>query len=113
MVATTIKQAQTFTNIMQMLVIPMLFLSGALYPIAELPTWLGLLSKLNPLTYAVDPMRRLVFHYLDVSPAAVHTLSPGVTWWGWRLTVGVEVVMVAVLGVAVIALANLKFTRTE
>jgi ABC-2 type transport system permease protein len=113
MVATTIKQAQTFTNIMQMLVIPMLFLSGALYPIAELPTWLAVLSKVNPLTYAVDPMRRLVFHHLDVSPAAVHTLSPGVTWWGWRLPVGVEVAMVIVMGAAVIAIANVKFSRTE
>ncbi len=113
MVATSIKQAQTFTNVMQMLVIPMLFLSGALYPIAQLPTWLGVLSKVNPMTYAVDPMRRLVFHYLDVPPAAVHTLSPGVTWWGWRLPVGVEVAMVVALGIAVITIANLRFTRTE
>ena len=40
MVATTIKQAQTFTSVMQMLVFPMIFLSGALYPVSGLPSWL-------------------------------------------------------------------------
>lgn len=113
MVATTIKQAQTFTNIMQMLVIPMLFLSGALYPISGLPTWLGVLSRLNPLTYAVDPMRRIVFERLDVSAAARHALAPGVTWWGWRVPMPLEVAMVLALGLAAIAVANAKFARPD
>jgi ABC-2 type transport system permease protein len=113
MVATTIKQAQTFTNVMQMLVIPMLFLSGALYPIANLPTWLGVLSRLNPLTYAVDPMRRLVFDRLDVSASARHALTPGVTWWGWRLPVLLEIAMVLMIGVAAIFVANAKFARPD
>jgi ABC-2 type transport system permease protein len=112
-VATTIKQAQTFTNVMQMLVIPMIFTSGALYPISGLPTWLGLLSRLNPLTYAVDPMRRLVFDHLDVSSGAIGTLAPGVTWWGWHVPVGVEVLMLLVMGGALIAVSVFKFTRTE
>jgi ABC-2 type transport system permease protein len=98
---------------MQMLVIPMIFTSGALYPISGLPTWLGLLSRLNPLTYAVDPMRRLVFDHLDVSSGAIGTLAPGVTWWGWHVPVGVEVLMLLVMGGALIAVSVFKFTRTE
>jgi ABC-2 type transport system permease protein len=113
MVATTIKQAQTFTNVMQMLVIPMLFLSGALYPISGLPTWLGVLSKLNPLTYTVDPMRRIVFSHLHVSAAARHTLAPGVTWWGWHVPVPLEAAMVLAIGLAAIGLAVVRFARTE
>lgn len=35
-----------------LLVFPTIFLSGALYPISGLPTWLGVLNRLNPLTYA-------------------------------------------------------------
>jgi ABC-2 type transport system permease protein len=113
MVAITIKQARTFTSVVQLFVIPMIFLSGALYPVSDLPTWLGVLNGLNPLTYAVDPMRRLVFDHLDVSEAARQRLAPGVTWWGWRLPSFVEVAFVLVLGLALLSIAIFKFTRTE
>jgi hypothetical protein len=43
-VAATIKQEQTFTNVVQLMVIPLLF-PGAMYPISGLPTWLGVLSR--------------------------------------------------------------------
>ena len=113
MVATTIRQAQTFTSVMQVLVFPTVFLSGAMYPVSGLPTWLGVLNRLNPLTYAVDPMRRLVFDHLDISDAARHTLAPGVTWWGWRVPTLVEAGMVLALGLAMLAIAVFRFTRTE
>jgi ABC-2 type transport system permease protein len=113
MVAITIKQARTFTAVVQLFVIPMIFLSGALYPVSDLPTWLGVLNRLNPLTYAVDPMRRLVFNHLDISEAARQRLAPGVTWWGWRLPSFVEVGFVLVLGLAPLSVAIFRFTRTE
>ena len=113
MVAITIKQARTFTSVVQLLVIPMIFLSGALYPVSGLPTWLGVLNRLNPLTYAVDPMRRLVFNHLDISEVARQRLAPGVTWWGWRLPALVEVGFVLALGLAMLAIAIFRFTRTE
>ena len=113
MVATSIKRAQTFTSVVQMLVMPMIFLSGALYPVAGLPTWLGVLNRVNPLTYAVDPIRRLVFNHLDISEAARHTLEPGVTWFGWRVPSLLEVGIVLALGLAMMAVAILQFTRTE
>ena len=113
MVAISIKQARTFTSVVQMLVIPMIFLSGALYPISDLPTWLGVLNRLNPLTYAVDPMRRLVFDRLDASESARHTLAPGVTWWGWPVPAFMEVGIVLALGLAMLGVAIVRFTRTE
>jgi hypothetical protein len=70
MVAVTIKQARTFTSVVQMLVFPMIFLSGALYPVSDLPAWLAVLNRVNPLTYAVDVLRRLVFGHLDVAESA-------------------------------------------
>ncbi len=113
MVAICIKQARTFTSVMQLFVLPMMFLSGALYPVAELPDWLRLLNRLNPLTYVVDPTRRLVFDRLDISEAARHRLAPGVTWWGWRVPSFVEVGIVLALGLAMLAVAIFRFTRTE
>ena len=70
MVAVRIKQMQAFMGVMQMIVMPMFFISGALFPVAGLPAWLAVLNRLDPLTYAVDPMRRLVFNHLDISAAA-------------------------------------------
>ncbi len=113
MVAVRVKQIQTFTTVMQMLVMPLFFLSGALYPVAGLPAWLRVLTRLNPLTYAVDAMRRLVFDHLDASAAARQRLDPGVTWLGWRVPTLVEVGIVLALGLATMAVAIVQFTRTE
>jgi ABC-2 type transport system permease protein len=113
MVSVRIRQLQSFTAVMQMLVMPMFFLSGALYPVAGLPTWLEVLNRLNPLTYAVDPMRRLVFAHLDLSDAARSTLDTGVTWFGWRVPTVLELGVVLALGVAMIGVAIWQFSRTE
>jgi ABC-2 type transport system permease protein len=113
LVAVSIKQAQTFTSVMQLFVMPMFFLSGALFPVSGLPAWLGVLNRIDPLTYAVDPMRRLVFDRLDVSEAARRTLDTGVTWFGWRVPTLLEVAMVLVLGLACMGLAIWRFSRTE
>lgn len=113
MVATTVKQAQSFNSVMQLLVFPTVFLSGAMYPVSGLPSWLAVLNRINPLTYAVDPMRRLVFDHLDISASARDTLAPGVTWWGWTVPTALELALVLVLGVAMTAVAIAKFTRTE
>ncbi len=113
LVAVTIKQAQTFTSVMQMFVMPMFFVSGAFYPVSGLPTWLGFLNRIDPLTYAIDPMRRLVFGHLDVSASARRTLDPGVTWWGWHLPALFEAGMVLLLGLVLLALAIRRFSRAE
>jgi ABC-2 type transport system permease protein len=113
LVAVSIRQAQTFTGVMQMLVMPMFFVSGAFYPVSGLPTWLGFLNRIDPLTYAVDPMRRLVFDHLDSSDSARQALDPGVSWWGWQLPVLVEVGMVLLLGLVLLALAIRRFGRTD
>jgi ABC-2 type transport system permease protein len=113
MVAARIKQMQSFMGVMQMIVMPMFFLSGALYPVSGLPRWLEVLNRLDPLTYAVDPMRRLVFAHLDVSVAAQHTLAPGVTWWSWRLPSLFEAAVVLVLGLIMLGVAIAEFSATD
>jgi ABC-2 type transport system permease protein len=113
LVAVTIKQAQSFTWVMQMVVFPMFFLSGALYPVAGLPAWLEVLNRINPLTYAVDPMRHLVFAHLDVADTARRTLDTGVTWFGRRVPSLLEVGVVLLLGLAMLGAAVWQFSRTE
>ncbi len=109
MVAARIKQMQAFFGVMQMVVMPMFFLSGALFPVSGLPGWLTVLNRIDPLTYAVDPMRRLIFNHLTISPAARHALDPGVTWWGWHVPSLLEAGVVLVLGLAMLAVAIWEF----
>jgi ABC-2 type transport system permease protein len=113
MIAIRIKQMQSFMAVMQMIITPMFFLAGALFPPSGLPGWLTVLNRLDPVTYAVDPMRRLVFAHLTIPPAARQALDPGVTWWGWRVPSWLEVAMVAFLGLAMLGVAIWEFSATE
>jgi ABC-2 type transport system permease protein len=113
MMAARMSQMQSFMALMQMVIMPLFFISGALFPVSGLPTWLNVLNRLDPITYAVDPIRRAVFAHLDISELARHTLAPGVTWWGWHLPGVFEAALVAVIGVALLSVAILRFSRTE
>jgi ABC-2 type transport system permease protein len=50
MMAARIKQIQAFMALTQMLVMPLFFLSGALYPLRGLPAWLSVLTRFDPLS---------------------------------------------------------------
>jgi ABC-2 type transport system permease protein len=113
MVAARIKQIQSFMAVTQMVMMPMYFLSGAIFPVSGLPQWLTILNRLDPMTYAVDPMRRLVFNHLHISAAARRALDPGVTWWGWHVPTLLEAGVVAVIGMVCLAVAIVEFSGRE
>jgi ABC-2 type transport system permease protein len=111
--AARMSQFQSFMAMVQLLLFPLLFLSGAQFPLTGLPDWLKVLTRLDPITYAVDPMRRIVFSQLHVSERTRQILDPGVTWFGWRVPTGLEVLMVAVIGVVLLSLAVWRFQSVE
>ena len=113
MMAARITQFQAFMALTQMLVMPLFFLSGALYPLHGLPGWLSVLTRLDPLTYVVYPMRHAVFTHLSLPPSAVQALSPGLTWGGWVVPIGVCLGIVAVMGLAMMAVAIVTFSKPE
>jgi daunorubicin resistance ABC transporter membrane protein len=113
MMAARITQFQAFMALTQMLVMPLFFLSGALYPLHGLPTWLSVLTRLDPLTYVVYPMRHAVFTHLSLPPDALQALVPGLTWGGWVVPIGVCLGIVAVMGLAMMAVAIVTFSRPE
>ncbi|HUO70802.1 MAG TPA: ABC transporter permease [Solirubrobacteraceae bacterium] len=113
MIAVRIKQMQSFMGVMQMVIMPMFFISGALFPAVGLPRWLEILNRIDPLTYAVDPMRRIVFAHLTISPAARRALDPGITWWGWHVPALVEAGVIIALGLVMLGIAIWEFSTTE
>ncbi|GAA2771726.1 ABC transporter permease [Nonomuraea dietziae] len=111
--AARMRNMQTFFGLMQMAIMPMMFLSGAMFPLANLPSWLHVLTTVNPLTYAVDPMRQAVFAHLDIPPQVNAVLNPGVEWFGWQVPVGVELGLVALVGAALLGIAVAQFKRAD
>jgi len=72
--------------VMNFMVMPIFFLSGALYPLTNLPRVLALLTRIDPLTYGVDGMRTVltgVTHF-GLTADAIVLVSVAIT----LLTVG-------------------------
>lgn len=61
-IASTLQDFQGFQLIMNFLVMPLFFLSGALFPLQGLPGPLNLIASLDPLTYGVDALRSTLSH---------------------------------------------------
>jgi ABC-2 type transport system permease protein len=113
MAAARVTQMQSFMALTQMLIMPLFFLSGAMFPASNLPTWLAALNRVDPLTYAVDPMRRVIFSHLHLAPGVQSNLNSGITWNGWRVPTMLEVVLIAVMGVVLLGVAIVEFSHTD
>ena len=112
-VASRIQKMESFQVVMQMLLMPMLFLSGALFPLNGLPGWLAVITRLNPLTYAVAPFRQVVFAAQDMSPAARARFSTDVTLFGYSLPIWVELAIVVAFAAVFFVLAVRGLSRTD
>jgi ABC-2 type transport system permease protein len=55
-----VEDMQGFQAINQFIVFPLYFLSGALYPLNNVPSWLRVIAEINPMSYAVDAMRDML-----------------------------------------------------
>jgi ABC-2 type transport system permease protein len=111
--AARVKQIQSAMPLVQLTITPLMFLSGALFPLSNLPAWLKAVTTLNPMTYAVESIRSVVFDRLDLTPAVRATFDPGITWGGWPVPTLVEVAVVVVTCLVLLGLAVARFARTE
>jgi len=108
-----VKQVQSAMPLVQLTITPLMFLSGSLFPLSNLPGWLHVATTLNPMTYAVEPIRSVVFDHLDLSPAARATFDPGITWGSWHVPVALQVAIVVATCLVLLGLAVARFARTE
>ena len=98
--ASRVETMQGFHLVMNLALFPLLFFSGAFFPVDNLPMWLEVLARINPLSYAVDALELAAyadgtagffglavdFAVLIVLAAAVYALglarTPRLTWSG-------------------------------
>jgi ABC-2 type transport system permease protein len=91
------RSIESFQMINQFVMFPLIFLSGIFFPLQGLPAWMSVLVRLNPVSYAVDPLRRLILEAQGLPDAMVDRLSES----GLALSIGGQEVSVA-LGIVII-----------
>lgn len=94
-IASKIGDHQGFQLIMNFLILPMFFLSGALFPLSDLPQALQLVSIIDPLSYAVDAMRYLLvgssFFGFHISLIVLIVITSLVLYVGSKLFEKIEI----------------------
>jgi len=106
LLATRIRSMEAFQAVMQMLMFPMVFLSGVFFPLQGLPAWMDILVKLNPATYGVAPIRQVMLGTSADSPFAINLLGRTMSLWD-------NIAVLAAFGAAVLLLAVWSFRNQE
>jgi len=75
LLATFYESYESFSVIMNFIVMPMFFLSGAMYPVKLLPKAFAVLARFNPLTYGIDALKHIIF------PDEAGIMSPDFSIW--------------------------------
>ena len=107
--AAGIKSMQGFQAVINFLMMPIFFLSGALFPLGNLPWWMTGLTRIDPAAYGIDPLRRVILGASGV-PAAV-TDRLGVTVGGHTLPLMAEVGLVLAFGFVMLGIAIWSLRR--
>jgi len=103
LIGARMRSQQGFQIVMQLVIFPMMFLSGIFFPVSGVATWLEVLSKLNPVTYGIDAIRQ-VFLGTEVA---------GVTVFGHTMGIVDSAIVVAMVGVVFLTIAIWAFNKQE
>jgi ABC-2 type transport system permease protein len=112
LIGSRMRSQQGFQVLVQMVVFPLTFLAGVFFPVNNVPRWMEIVSKLNPLTYGVDAIRRIVLAG-EVPRGTLASSHPiiGVTMFGHTTTTIEDVAVVGLLGAALLVAAIFSFNR--
>ncbi len=111
LIAGRMRSMEGFQMVMNFLMMPMFFLSGALFPLSNLPAWLAVLTRIDPVSYGVDAIRQVVLGTSVQGKTTAHEL--GLTLFGHHLSPWVDMLVVLVFGAVMIALAVSSFSKQE
>ncbi|HZR99273.1 MAG TPA: ABC transporter permease [Chloroflexota bacterium] len=110
-IAARMRSMEGFQVVMNFLLMPMFFLSGAVFPLGNLPAWLAVLTRVDPVSYGVDAIRQIVLHQAGVPPAVLGPL--GIELFGHTTNVLADLGIVAAFAALMIALAVRAFSIQE
>jgi ABC-2 type transport system permease protein len=107
LIASRMKSMQGFQVVMNFLMMPIFFLSGSLFPLNGLPDWMTLLTRLDPATYGMDPLRRVMLEGAGLPAAALDQLS--LTIGDWIVPIWVEALILLAFGLVALGFAIAAF----
>jgi len=116
LVASRMRSQQGFQMLVQIIIMPLVFLSGIFFPVNNVPVWLEVVSKVNPLTYGVDAIRQLFLRVdiAEMGDVIAGGSSPiGVTIFNHTMTIMDDMLIVVVLGTIMLSLAMWAFAKQE
>ncbi len=112
-IAARMRSLESFQMIMQFILFPMIFLSGAMFPMRDLPAWMDFLVHINPVTYAVDPLRQIVLRAQNI-PEQMLAMLPqfglGVEVFGHAMTIQDDLMIITIFGALMVVLAMWLFS---
>ncbi len=106
LLATRIRSMEAFQAVMQMLMFPIVFLSGVFFPLEGLPAWMNVVVKINPATYGIAPIRQVVLGATAGSTFAINLFGHTLSLWE-------NIALLAVFGTVMIFLAMWSFSHQE
>jgi len=106
LLATRIRSMEAFQGVMQMVMFPMVFLSGVFFPLQGLPAWMNILVKINPATYGIAPIRQVILGTTPGAPFGINLLGHTMSLWD-------NVAVLAAFGAIMILLAMWSFGSQE
>jgi ABC-2 type transport system permease protein len=106
-IASRMKSMQGFQMVMNFLMMPMFFLSGALFPLSGLPAWMTVLTRIDPAAYGMDPLRRVVLGGAGLPSFALDKM--GLTLFDNVLPIVVEAAILLGFGIVMLAIAVRNF----
>jgi len=109
LIASRMRSQQGFMIIIQIIIMPLVFLSGVFFPVNNVPVWLEVISKVNPLTYGVDAIRQLFLS----GAAGQGSYALGLTIGGHTMTILEDMLIVAIFGIILLSLAAWFFSKQE
>jgi ABC-2 type transport system permease protein len=107
--ASSMKSMQGFQVVVNFLMMPMFFLSGALFPLNGLPGWMTVLTRIDPASYGIDPLRRVVLSQSDLPSGVIDQLGLSIN--GQVLSIPLEVGIMLTFGIVMLAIAVVSFKR--
>ena len=109
-----LRSVESFQMLSQVVIMPAMFLSGIFFPINNVPLWMDVMVKLNPVTYAVAPIREIALsEQLKALPADVPFQITHVDWFGYVLSTWQEIGVVVLFGLVMLTIAIRAIRTTE
>jgi ABC-2 type transport system permease protein len=114
LIASRMRSQQGFQIVIELLIFPLMFLSGIFFPVNSVPVWLGVIAKINPVTYGVDAIRQVfLFGPAMVNPLGDESAPIGVTVFGHTMSILEDALVVGLLAILLMAAAAWSFSRQE